>query len=82
MVKTINGKRAIQWGRLLMSLLMLAMMTNGIILSYIGADKLNAFTAFISSPGFVTVAGLLGAGIGVNSVVRSIFPKPGNKAGE
>lgn len=78
MIKTVNGKKTIQWGRLLMSIVMLSMMINGIILSYIGADKLNAFTAFISSPGFVTVSGLLGTSIGVTAVIRSIFPKPKN----
>ncbi len=78
MIKEVNGKKKIQWGRLLMSVIMISMMINGIILSWIGADKLNAFTAFISSPGFITVSGLLGTAIGVTSVVRSIFPKPKN----
>jgi F0F1-type ATP synthase assembly protein I len=76
MIKTVNGKRYIQWGRVLMAAIMLAMMTNGIVLSHLGADQLDAFTAFISSPGFVTITGLLGASIGVNSVVRSIIKKP------
>lgn len=77
MIKTVNGKKYIQWGRVVMALIMVSIISTAIVLSFLNPDKLKAFTEFCSSPGFVTVTGLLGTSIGVNSVVRSIVKKPG-----
>ncbi len=76
MIKTVNGKRRVQTGRVIMAIIMISMISTAIILAFNNSDKLDSFTAFCSSMGFVTITGLLGASIGVTSVVRSIFKKP------
>jgi hypothetical protein len=79
MIKLIGGRRAIQWGRTVIYTILVSALIEGLVLAAIDPVKLKALIDFLSCPGFVTVTTILTSFIGINSVVRSIFPKPGIK---
>lgn len=79
MIKLIYGRRVIQWGRAVVYTILVSALIEGLVLAVVDPIKLKALSYFLSCPGFAITTSILTSFIGINSVVRSVYPKPGIK---
>lgn len=74
MIKIVNGKRYVKWGRLMTVVVWTIVFVFAHVLSWFKPDSMNAYVQFLTV--FFLGSSPLPIGIVLTSVVRSIVKKP------